>query len=129
MSRIGRAALGVALILPGIAEPTTAAAAACAVTFKKSDYTGGFTAAVTVLNTGTETINGWTFRFPLDLTATVAELWNAELLSASGTIVARDRSWNAVVTPGNSINIGFRAVGASAVPAGFSVNDLPCQVA
>jgi acetylxylan esterase len=133
MSRIGPALLGVALTVAGVAGPAGAAraeaAAACAVTYQKSEYTGGFTAEITVLNTGSATIDGWTFRFPLDATATVVELWNAELLSASGMIAARDRTWNAVVPPGGSINIGFRADGTSGAPSGFTVNDLPCQVA
>lgn len=132
MSRIRRALLGVALTLAGVAVPAGAAradaAAACEVTYRKSEYTGGFTAAITVLNTGSETIDGWTFKFPLDTSATVLEFWNAELLSARGVVTARDKKWNAVVAPGGSIDIGFRAEGTSGAPSGFSVNDLPCQV-
>jgi cellulase/cellobiase CelA1 len=137
MSRIGRAALGVALMVAGVAGPAGAAradaavadTAACEVAYQDSPYTGGFTAAVTVLNTGSVTIDGWTFSFPLDTGATVVEFWNAELLSASGLIAARDKKWNAVVPPGGSIDIGFRAEGTSATPSTFTVNDLPCQVA
>jgi hypothetical protein len=133
MSRIGRAVLGVALTVAGVAGPAGAAradaGAACEVVYKKSSYTGGFTAAITVRNIGSETIDGWTFKFLLDTSATVVEFWNAELLSANGVVAAREKEWNAVVRPGGSINIGFRADGTSGAPSGFTVNDLPCQVA
>ncbi|BCY13379.1 hypothetical protein L3i22_084670 [Actinoplanes sp. L3-i22] len=120
--------LGAALMIPGAATPA-GTAAVCEVAYRMSAYTGGFTAGITVLNIGTETINGWTFRFPLDATATVVEIWNAVLLSATDVVTTRDKSWNAVVPPGNSITIGFRATGASATPSSFTVNDLPCRVA
>jgi cellulase/cellobiase CelA1 len=131
MSGIGRTVLGVALTAAAVAGPAGAAradaAAACEVVYQTSQYTGGFTAAITVRNIGSATIDGWTFRFPLDLTATVVEFWNADLLSASGVVAARDKTWNAVVPPGGSIDVGFRAAGTSGAPAGFTVNDLPCQ--
>ncbi|WUH97786.1 cellulose-binding domain-containing protein [Spirillospora sp. NBC_00431] len=133
MSQIGRMVLGVALTVTGIAGPAgiarADAPAACEVRYKPSPYTGGFTAAITVRNIGTEAINGWTLRFPLDTSATVVEFWSGDLLSASGVVAARDRQWNAVVRPGGSIDIGFRAVGTSGAPSQFTVNDLPCQVA
>jgi Cellulose binding domain len=133
MSRIGRAVLGVALTMAGVAGPAGAARAdapaACEVVYKYSQHTGGFTAAITVRNIGPETINGWTFRFQLDTGATVVEFWNGDLLSASGVVAARDKKWNAVVAPGGSIEVGFRADGTSGVPSHFTVNDLPCQVA
>jgi hypothetical protein len=133
MSRIGRVVLGVALTLAGVAGPAGAAragaTAACAVAYQQSAYTGGFTAAITVRNTGSEIIDGWTFSFPLDPGATVVEFWNADLLSATGVVAARDRKWNAVVRPGGSIDIGFRAAGTSGAPSLFTVNNLPCQAA
>ncbi|MBM2620510.1 cellulose binding domain-containing protein [Actinoplanes sp. LDG1-06] len=133
MSRIGRALLGVALTMAGVAGPAGAAraddVAACGVVYQASRYTGGFTAAITVLNIGTETIRGWTFLFPLDTSATIVDIWNADLLSArSGVVTTHDQGWNAVVQPGGSIHIGFRADGTSAAPTRFTVNDLPCQV-
>jgi hypothetical protein len=133
MSRIGRSVLGVALTVAGVAGPAGAAradaTAACEVVYQSAQYTGGFTAAITVRNVGSQTIDGWTFRFPLDTSATVVEFWNADLLSATGEVAARDKQWNAVVRPGGSINVGFRADGTSGTPSRFAVNDLPCQVA
>lgn len=134
MSRIGRALVAAALLtVASVAGPAGAAradaAGACEVVYEDAQYTGGFTAAITVRNTGSETIDGWTFSFPLDAGATVVEFWNADLLSASGVVAARDKEWNAVVAPGGSIDVGFRADGTSSVPAQFTVNDLPCQAA
>jgi hypothetical protein len=131
MSRIGRALVGVLVALAGVAGPAGAAradAAACAVKYKASPYTGGLTAEITVKNVGDVTIKGWTFRFPLE--ATVVEFWNAELITPSAVVTTRDKGWNAEVPPGGSISLGFRAVGsAGADPAWFTVNDLSCQPA
>jgi hypothetical protein len=123
----------VALTVAGIAGPAGAAraetGAACEVLYQKSSHSGGFTATITVRNTGTVPIRGWTFKFPLDTTATVVEFWNAVLVSASGVIAAHEQAWNGLVLPGGSITIGFRAAGTSGTPSGFTVNDLPCRVA
>jgi hypothetical protein len=127
MSRIGRG-LAVLVALAGVAGPAGAAradAAACAVKYKASPYTGGLTAEITVRNTGDAPIKGWTFRFPLE--ATVLEFWNALLISPTAVVTTRDKGWNADVPPGGTISLGFRAVGtAGADPAWFTVNDLTC---
>jgi endoglucanase len=130
MSRIGRV-LGALVALAGVIGPAGAAHAAtvaCEVDYRPSPYTGGFTAAITVTNVGDVTIRGWTFRFPLD--ATVADFWNADLITPTGVVVTRAKDWNAVVEPGNSISLGFRAVGtAGAGPAWFTVNEIVCEPA
>ncbi|GIE80751.1 hypothetical protein Aph02nite_67010 [Actinoplanes philippinensis] len=130
MSRIGRA-LGVLVALAGVAGPAgaaRAAGAACAVEYKVSPYTGGFTTAITVFNTGDVEIRGWTFRFPLDPGATVAEFYNANLVSPSTVVVTTAKDWNSLVKPLTNISLGFRAIGTpGADPAWFTVNDLPCS--
>lgn len=131
MSRIGRAVLGLALTVAGVAgmagPARAAAAAACEVAYQPSRHTGGFTAEIKVKNVGQDDIDGWTFLFPLDTTATVVEIWNAELLAAGPTVSTRDVGWNAKVKPGHSINIGFRAAGTAADPSWFTVNGLTCR--
>jgi hypothetical protein len=130
MSRTGWA-LGILVMLAGVIGPAGAAradVAACAVKYKASPYTGGFTALITVTNVGDETIRGWTFRFPLETTATVVEFWNAQLITPTTVIVTQDKGWNATVEPGGSISLGLRATGtAGADPAWFTVNDITCS--
>jgi hypothetical protein len=130
MSRTGRV-LAVLAVLAGVIGPAAAAradAAACAVKYQASRYTGGFTAAITVTNVGDETIRGWTFRFPLEATATVVEFWNAQLIAPATVVVTQDKGWNAVVQPLGEISLGLRAVGtAGADPAWFTVNGIPCE--
>jgi hypothetical protein len=132
MSRIGRAVLGLLVAAAGIAGPAgaarAAAAAACDVAYRGSAFTGGYTAAITIRNIGDETIDGWTFSFPLGAGTTVVEFWNADLLTASSIVSARDKGWNAKVPPGGSIDVGFRAAGPSGgEPSWFSVNGIRCQ--
>ena len=130
MSRSGRVVVGLALGLVGALGPAGAAeadAAACAVEYRASAYTGGFTAVMEVKNVGDVAINGWTFRFPLEAGATVVEFWNADLLASSEVVTSRDKGWNAYVEPDGSVSLGFRAVGKSADPDWFTVNGLRCN--
>jgi hypothetical protein len=124
MSSIVLAAL---MATAGATGPTAAAEAACAVDYQAYPYTGGFTAGITIRNTGSLTIDGWTFEFPLESGATVAEFYNAVLRSPSGTVTSTDVGWNAVVRPTEAITIGFRAAGIpGAGPAWFAVNGIRC---
>jgi endoglucanase len=129
MSRIGRV-LAVLAALTAVLGPAGAAradATACAVRYQVSPYTGGFTAAITVQNVGDETIRGWTFRFPLETAASVVEFWNAVLIAPTTVVITHDKGWNALVEPGGTISLGFRATGtAGAGPAWFTVNDVAC---
>jgi endoglucanase len=131
MSRIGRAVVGLVLTVAGVAGvagPARAAAgAACEVAYRPSQHTGGFTAEIKVKNVGQDDIDGWTFTFPLAATATVVEVWNAELITAGPTVATRDVGYNAKVKAGRSIGIGFRATGTAGDPSWFAVNGLTCR--
>ena len=125
MSSIVLAALMATVGATGV---PTAAEAACAVTYHAYPYTGGFTTHITIQNTGSLVIYGWTFAFPLESGATVVEFYNAVLRSPSGIVAATDAGWNATVSPPNAIGIGFRATGApGADPAWFTVNGIRCS--
>lgn len=137
MSRIGRAAVGLAMAAAGVAVPAEAATAAeategpaCAVRYEQYPYSGGLTANIVVENTGTVTILGWTFLFPVDEGVEITEFWNAELVSPTGVVSARDQETNAVLEPGETVSFGFRARGSqSGIPASFTVNTVTCTLA
>ena len=49
----------------------------CRVTYRPNAWNNGFTADVTVTNTGTSTVNGWTLTYALPAGQTVTSAWNA----------------------------------------------------
>ncbi len=53
-------------------------------------WTGGFTADVTVANTGSGAINGWALGFTLPSGQAITSSWNAALTGSSGAVTARN---------------------------------------
>ncbi len=49
-----------------------------------SAWNNGFTAAISITNTGTSTINGWTLGFTLPTGQSITSGWNAGYSPASG---------------------------------------------
>ena len=134
MSRIGRVALGLLMTVACLVAPAEAATAAgrdvlaCDVTYRSVQHWDGFTARITIGNTGTATINGWTLIFRLNEGVEIVDVWNARLTSTSGTIIAHNVQHNGVVERDSSIDVGFRANGiAGRDPSTFTVNGTICS--
>ncbi|MFG2129224.1 cellulose binding domain-containing protein [Streptomyces sp. NPDC048751] len=104
--------------------------AACRVTDTVSAWSTGLTSNITLTNTGTTTIDGWSLVFTLPDGQTVTSGWNADYSPASGRVTARNMSHNATVAPGASVGIGFQAAhtGDTAAPTAFTLNGTPCAV-
>ncbi|MET9951714.1 PQQ-dependent sugar dehydrogenase [Streptomyces sp. NPDC006339] len=90
----------------------------------------GMTVDLTVTNTGSTPVNGWTLEFPLALGQTVASDWNTELTQGSNTITATNTSYNATIAPGASITLGYLAhhTGDASSPVRFTLNGDACAV-
>jgi lysophospholipase L1-like esterase len=100
----------------------------CQVSYVKSEWAGGFTANLTVTNTGTSSVNGWTltWRFPGDQKVTNA--WNATLTQSGRSVSATNVSYNAAIAPGGNVQFGFQGTWASndASPTAFTLNGAAC---
>ncbi|MDG4798658.1 glycoside hydrolase family 9 protein [Micromonospora sp. WMMD1082] len=93
----------------------------CAVTYTNyGHWQGGtgFTAQVTIRNTGTATVNGWTARFAFTGDAKVREAWMADVTQSGATVTAKNESYNARINPGGTVTFGFNATtGGGANPS------------
>ena len=67
----------------------------------------GFNTQVTVRNTGTSTINGWTARWAFTGDQSVASAWSAQVSQSGATVTAKDLSYNAKIAPGASVTFGL----------------------
>jgi poly(hydroxyalkanoate) depolymerase family esterase len=103
----------------------------CRVTYTMNSWNTGFTAAVTITNTGTATVGTWSLAFALPSGQTVTSAWNAGVSPASGNVTARDAGYNATIPPGGSATFGFQAThnGNTAEPASFTLGGSACEVA
>jgi hypothetical protein len=89
--------------------PPPAGNASANVTFADvSDWGTGFTGNLTLTNTGTAAISGWTLSF--DFVGTISSIWNATIVSHVGNhYVIQDDGYNAAIAAGQSVTIGFNA--------------------
>ncbi|GAA2519491.1 cellulose binding domain-containing protein [Streptomyces levis] len=106
-------------------------AAACQVTYGTSVWQGGFTADVTVKNTGSAAVDNWRLGFTLPSGQRVTSAWNATLSGTSGAVTASPVAHNARIAAGGTQSFGFQGSysGTFAKPSGFTLNGTPCSVA
>ncbi|GAA2403308.1 hypothetical protein GCM10010420_33160 [Streptomyces glaucosporus] len=87
--------------------------AACAASFRAaSSWQGGYQGEVTVRNTGTVPVSGWSVRITLADGGRITQVWNGTLDAGTGTV--RNASWNGALAAGGSASFGFIASAASA---------------
>ncbi|MBM7085572.1 cellulose binding domain-containing protein [Micromonospora humidisoli] len=115
---------------PTTPGPTTPppASGGCAVTATVNAWSTGLTEDLTVTNTGSTPVNGWSLVFTLPGGQSITSGWNATYTPASGQVTARNVSYNQTIAPGASVSIGFQAnhTGNAAAPTAFTLNGVTC---
>jgi hypothetical protein len=106
-------------------------ATACQVTYATNVWQGGFTADVTVKNTGSSAVDNWKLGFTLPSGQRVTNAWNATLSGSSGAVTASPVAHNARIAAGAGQSFGFQGTysGTFAKPSGFTLNGTACSVA
>ena len=107
--------------------------ASCRVTYTVNDWGGGFNAVLTITNTGTVAIDGWTLRFAFPGNQRINNGWNAVWTQPPGSnqVTAVDAGYNRRINPGATIgDIGFNASysGSNPRPTAFTVNGGACTI-
>lgn len=118
---------------PTTTPPTTTppASGACRIGYSVSAWNSGLTANITITNTGTNAISGWTLAFALPSGQSITSGWNATYTGSSGSVTARNVSYNGDIGAGGSTTIGFQAThtGNTDKPSSFTLNGAACTVA
>ncbi|MFG1617231.1 glycoside hydrolase family 9 protein [Nonomuraea wenchangensis] len=87
----------------------------CQATFKVTNsWGGGFQGEVTVKNTGTAAITGWTASWTSQ--SAITQLWGGKLTQSGSAVTVRNESYNGALAAGASTTFGFLASGAASVP-------------
>ncbi|MFV2024552.1 cellulose binding domain-containing protein [Micromonospora sp. LOL_028] len=117
---------------PTTAPPTTAPpTTGCRVTYTVNAWNSGLTTAISVTNTSTTTVNGWTLAFTLPSGQTITNGWNATYSPLSGPVKASNVSYNGTIAPNSSVDFGFQAThtGNTGRPSSFTLNGTACAFA
>ncbi|MGW4681199.1 cellulose binding domain-containing protein [Micromonospora taraxaci] len=103
----------------------------CRVAYTVNAWNSGLTASISVTNTSSTPVNGWTLTFTLPGGQSITSGWNANYSPSSGAVTARNVSYNATIAPNTSVDIGFQAThtGNSGRPSAFTLNGTACTVA
>lgn len=113
-----------------VSAPTALAqAATCSVDYAApNQWPGGFTANVTITNTGSSAISGWTLEWEFPDDQTISQAWNATVENAGPAASVSNASWNGTIPAGGSVSFGFNGSwsGANGAPASFTLNGTTC---
>jgi hypothetical protein len=114
---------------PTTAPPTTPPAqggsAKCTYSLVNS-WSGGFQGQVTVSNTGSSAISGWKLGWTWTGSPQITSLWNGVASQSGSSVSVTNASYNATISPGSSVTVGFVANGTSATPSGLTLNGASC---
>ncbi|MBB2911105.1 chitin-binding protein [Streptosporangium becharense] len=90
----------------------------CTATYRTvGSWPGGFQAEVTVRNTGSSGINGWTATWTLDGGSGINSVWNATHTVSGSTVTARNADWNRTIAAGASTTFGLTGSGTAGSPS------------
>jgi hypothetical protein len=110
---------------------TTGGGFACHVTYSVStQWNNGFTAGVTIQNTGTVAINSWTLTFAWPGDQAMTESWNANYTESGANVTLTSESYNGQVSAGGTVSgVGFNGSysGSDPSPSVFYVNGTLCH--
>lgn len=98
--------------------------------YVKNEWNNGFTADITVTNTGSSAINGWTLTWSFSGGQQVTSAWNATVTQSGSSVTARNMSYNGSLAPGANTSFGFQGThnGNNPTPSAFSLNGSACTI-
>ncbi|HEY1615999.1 MAG TPA: cellulose binding domain-containing protein [Streptosporangiaceae bacterium] len=102
---------------------------ACTVSYTtSSQWAGGFVANLTITNTGSLPVNGWTLKFTFPGDQKITSAWNGRATQTGEAVSIVNESYNATIAPGGNTSLGFQGTwtNSDATPTAFTLNGTPC---
>ncbi len=102
----------------------------CAVTYASVDWATGFTALLTISNTGTKSFSPWILQFLFTGDQKITTSWSATFTQTPPSVQAANPTYLKSIDPGASASLGFQGTysGVNDKPTGFTLNGVPCGV-
>jgi O-glycosyl hydrolase len=101
----------------------------CTVTYSTaSQWAGGFVANVTIADSGTAPISGWTLAFTFPGDQKITNGWNGTVSQSGESVTINNAGYNATIAAGGSTSLGFQGTwtNSDAAPTAFTVNGAAC---
>jgi mannan endo-1,4-beta-mannosidase len=93
-----------------------------------NSWSTGFQVGLSIQNTGTAPINGWSLTWTFPGSQQIASLWNGTATQSSAAVTVTSMNYNGTIAAGSSYNdVGFTANGPSGIPTAFAINGIPCN--
>jgi hypothetical protein len=95
-----------------------------------NQWTGGFQGSISITNTGSSIINGWSLVFSFANEQTITQIWNASASQSGSQITVTNLSYDATIAPGSTLSsVGFLGSwnGTNTAPTSFTLNGVACN--
>ncbi|WBB81720.1 glycoside hydrolase family 9 protein [Micromonospora sp. WMMD882] len=104
----------------------------CRVSYATNDWSSGFTANITITNTGTAALTGWSLAFTFPSTGQkVTQAWSANATQSGAAVTLTNAAYNGSLAAGASTSFGFNGThtGSNPKPTAFTLNGATCTIA
>jgi endoglucanase len=104
--------------------PTATQTAGCAISYVQNDWGSGATVSVTIKNSGTTPVEGWTLAWKFGGDQKITNMWNGIYTQSGTEVTVKNQSYNAAIPAGGSVSFGFNLSysGSNAKPTSFTIN-------
>ncbi|GCF10710.1 endo-1,4-beta-xylanase [Dictyobacter arantiisoli] len=114
--------------------PITGGSGSCSVHYVVSNqWNSGFGASISITNTSSTAINGWSLKFNFPNGQTITQLWNGTVTQSGSSVTITNTSYNGSIPAGGTLNSspGFNGSwsGTNSSPTAFTLNGATCTVA
>ncbi|GGL93829.1 endoglucanase [Streptomyces fumigatiscleroticus] len=106
--------------------------AACSVGYRVvAEWPGGFQGEITIRNTATAAVNGWTLAFSFANGQTITNMWGGTPTQNGAAVSVAAASYTSTIAAGGSVTAGFTADKGTtnAAPTAFTLNGTACTTA
>jgi cellulase/cellobiase CelA1 len=95
-----------------------------------NQWPGGFSANITITNTGSTALNNWSLVFTFPASGqSVTQGWNGVFTQSGSTVTVKNASYNGSVPAGGAVSPGFNGswTGSNPSPTSFTLNGSACS--
>ena len=94
----------------------------------QSQWAAGFVAGITITNTGSTAMSGWTLKFTFPGDQQITDTWNGSSSQSAENVTITNVSYNGSIAAGANTSLGFQGTWTSsdAAPTSFTLNGTTC---